>query len=320
VPLERALESTAAVVPGPSADAVRRIADRVREGSSLTAAMHAEGALFSTVTLGLVRAGESGAGLEAGLAQAATQLERQAELEGRIRVALAYPALLLLVGCGSIALIVLVVVPRFASLFADVEATLPPATRILLGVSGAIGTYGGLALVLGAAALIVAIRTVQAQPVRWHEYLLRLPIVGGLRHALATSRACRTLASLLGAGQSALPALDAARASSGDRAIAARLDAARARVSEGASLSAALGATRALTPTAIQLVAIGEGSGQLERLLARAADLEESVVERRIKLAVSLLEPALILLLAVLVAFVAAALLQAVYGIRPGAV
>ncbi len=142
-------------------------------------------------------------------------------------------------------------------------------------------------------------------------------MVGPIRHALAGARATRSLGALLGAGASALPALEAAREASGDAAVAARIERARGRVFEGAALSSALRETGALTPVALELAAIGEGAGTLPELLARAAELDESVAERRLKAALTLLEPALILAFAALVAFVAAALLQAIYAVRP---
>jgi type II secretory pathway component PulF len=147
--------------------------------------------------------------------------------------------------------------------------------------------------------------------------LLRFPIIGSLRLAIASARASRTLGALLGTGTPALAALEIAREAAGDAAVATRIAAARGRVAEGQGLTAALESTGALTANAIQLAAIGEGSGRLPALLAKAAELDDREAERRLKALVSLLEPGLILVFAGLVAFVAAALLQAVYALRP---
>ena len=316
VPLEKALQATERVAADPLRDVLARVAQRVREGSSLGVALAAE-RLFSPVTVGLVRAGERGVGLGAALGQAAAQLEREAETESRIRTALTYPALLAVVGSGAIALIVLFVIPRFAALLGDLGQTLPTATRILLVLSDAARSYG---LVLGAAGVglaIIAVRAINEHRPAWHAWLLRLPIVGALRLALASARASRTLGALLGSGTPALAALEIAREAAGDAAVATRIAAARSRVAEGQGLTAALEATGALTSSALQLAAIGEGSGRLPNLLAKAADLDDAEAERRLKTLVSLLEPGLILLFAGLVAFVAAALLQAVYALRP---
>ena len=269
------------------------------------------------MTIGLVRAGERGVGLAHALDQAAAELEARAEMAGRIRAALAYPMLLAVVGTLSVALIVLVIVPRFAALLSDLGQALPTATRLLLALSDGLRRYG---LVLGAALLagaVAGVQLVSEQRAAWHAWLLGLPLFGPVRHAVATARAGRTLGVLLGTGTPALVALDIARQAVGDEAVARRLASARDRVAEGAGLAAALNGTAALSPTALELAAIGEGSGRLPDLLIRAAALEAQEAERRLKLLVTLLEPGLILAFAGVVAFVAAALLQAVYSLRP---
>jgi type II secretory pathway component PulF len=316
IPLERALEATKRVASGHLRDSLGRVAQRVREGSSLGSALATEGR-FSPVTVGLVRAGERGVGLGAALGQAAAQLEREAETEARVKTALTYPALLAIVGSGAIALIVLFVIPRFAALLGDLGQALPAATRILLALSDGARGYGLVLVGAGVGLAIIVARATHEHRVAWHGWLLRLPVVGALRLAIASARASRTLGALLGSGTPALAALEIAREAAGDAAVASRIAAARSRVAEGQGLTAALGATGALTPSALQLAEIGEGSGHLPGLLAKAAELDDAEAERRLKTLVALLEPGLILVFAGLVAFVAAALLQAVYALRP---
>ena len=318
VPLEKALRATQPLATGKLGEALERVGARVREGASLGTALAQEHGLFSGVTVGLVRAGERGVGLDRALQQAALQLEREAETVAKLRAALAYPMLLAVVGTISAGVIMLFVVPRFVALLSDLGQALPVATRILIGVSATARRFG---LVIGAGACIGTVagtRLIAARRAVWHGWLLSLPVVGPIRHALATARACRTLSALLGTGTPALAALQIARDAAGDEAVGARLDAARSPVAEGGALSNALEATGAMTPGALQLARIGEGSGRLAPLLAKAAELEEREAERRLKTLVTFVEPALILMFAALVAFVAAALLQAVYSLRPG--
>ena len=215
------------------------------------------------------------------------------------------------------ALIALVVVPRFASLLGDLGQELPVATRVLVVWSDLLRRYGvvGLPVFVGAGA--VAAHLARVHRATWHRSVLDWPLLGPVRHAFASARAARALGSLLATGGPALAALTTATEAAGDEGVRARLVAARERIAEGEGLAAALSATRALTPTAIQLLAIGEGSGRVSELLARAADLDEAEAERRVRAVVTLLEPALILAFAAVVAFVAAALLQAVYAVRP---
>ena len=319
VPLEKALGAVTLLAQGSLRDALARVMTRVREGSSLGAALAAEEGSFSGVTIGLIRAGERGVGLAGALSQVTVQLEREAETASRIRGALAYPALLAAVGTLSIVVIVVFVVPRFVALLVDLGQDLPLATRVLIGVSTALHHFG---LIFAGAAIgggAVVGRLIHDRREAWHGRLLTIPVVGRIRFGLATARVCRTLGALLGAGTPALPALTIATDAAGDAAVARRLARARDRVSEGAAISAALGGAAAITQGAQQLATIGEASGRLPALLAKAAQLEERDAERRLKALVTLLEPALILAFAGLVAFVAAALLQAVYSLRPGA-
>lgn len=318
VPLERALAATVQVTIGPVAEALARVRTKVREGAALATALAAEPAVANGVTVGLIRAGERGVGLEAALAQAAAELEREAEAVARIRAALAYPVLLAVMGTISVAVIVLFVVPRFAAILGDLGQALPPATRILIAVSG-FARHDAWILAAGFAATAVALGPELARHrLAVHRLLLDMPVVGSLRHALATARVTRTLAALLETGTPALAALAIAAESAGDEAVAERLAEARAAVAEGRALTMALDRARALTPAALPLVAIGEQSGRLAPLLAKAAAIESQRAERALRGLVGLLEPALIIAFAGVVAFVAAALLQAVYSVRPG--
>ena len=319
VPLEKALGAVTPLAQGGLRDSLGRVMSRVREGSSLGAALAAEEGTFTGVTIGLIRAGERGVGLGGALSQVTAQLEREAETAARIRGALAYPALLAAVGTLSIVVIVVFVVPRFVALLADLGQDLPLATRVLISVSAALQHFGLIFVGAAIGGGAVLGRLIRDRREAWHGRLLTIPVVGRIRFGLATARVCRTLGALLGAGTPALPALTIATEAAGDGAVARRLARARDRVSEGAAISAALGGAAAITEGAQQLVAIGEGSGRLPALLAKAAQLEERDAERRLKALVTLLEPALILAFAGLVAFVAAALLQAVYSLRPGA-
>jgi general secretion pathway protein F len=318
LPLERALQATEDMTPGRLRDALSRTRTRVREGASLGTAMSGEPAAFSGVTVGLVRAGERGVGLAPALLQAAAQVEREADSLSRVRTALAYPLLLAVAGTVSVAVIVLFVVPRFAAILGDLGEALPTATRLLIGFSDVVRRNGLLLVPTIIGASLLARFELARHERAWHEWILALPVIGPLRHALATARVSRTLSALLETGTPVLSALGIAEAAAGDVAVAGRLRAAQDRVAEGAGLAPALTATRALTSAALQLAGVGEQAGRLPLVLAKAADLEEQRAERQLRVLVGLLEPALIVAFAGMVAFVAAALLQAVYSVRPG--
>jgi type II secretory pathway component PulF len=276
--------------------------------------------LIPPVVLGVIRAGERGSQLDLALDQVATQLEQESELRSRVRQALAYPMLVAGAGLISIGVITVLVLPKFAALLNDLGQQLPPATRFLLGLSAVIQRDWSLLLIGGSAtiAAVVAWSRTPAGTAWWSHQLLALPIVGELRMALATARSTRALGATLRTGLPILPALDAAADAVGDDAVAARLRRARERVAGGEALSAALQHEAACAPAALPVLAVGEASGQLALLASRAGDLAAKDAERRLTTLVSLLEPALIVAFGGMVAFVAAALLQAVYSLRPG--
>jgi type II secretory pathway component PulF len=310
VPLDRALRiAPAGSRLGGFAAVVR---ERVQEGASLSAALAAQPGV-PPLAVGLVRAGEH-ARLDAALADAATQLERDADLRAQVLSALAYPVLLLVAGCGTIAVLVVAILPRFVALLGDAGSAVPPATRALLAVSGFVDRFWillGLGTVMGGLALG-----------RWlvrpggHAALLRLPGLGPLRLGFATARSARALSALLGTGTPALRALETAADAAADYEVAARVRRAGERVRRGGSVAAALSAERAFDPQALELAHAGEASGRLAVLLRHGATLAESRALRSLQGLVRLIEPGLILLLGGLVAFVALALLQAVYGVR----
>jgi general secretion pathway protein F len=319
VPLERAVASSVALARGALRDALADARTRLHEGETLARALGAARGVVPGIVLGMLRAGERGSQLPLALEQVAAQLEQEADLVARVRQALAYPLLLAVVGVASVLVIGTVIVPRFAELLGDLGQELPPATRVLLVGSSLLSHYWFLLIptVAGVVALVVEVARRPASRRRLEEALLATPLLGRVRLALATARIARALGGMLAAGMPLLAALDAAGEGAGDVAAAARLARARERVTQGAPLAASLERETALTPGALQLVQVGESSGRLADMARRAGDLAAQEAERGLKALVTLVEPALIVAFGGLVAFVAAALLQAVYAIRP---
>ena len=319
VPLDRAVASSEALARGALRDALADARTRLLQGDGLAKAFAAARGVMPGIVLGMLRAGERGSQLPLALEQVAKHLEQEAELVARVRQALAYPLLLAVVGVASVLVIGTVIVPRFVDLLGDLGQELPPATRILLVGSSLLSHYWFL-LIPAVAGLVALGVEVTRRPVsrrRIEEALLAAPLIGPVRLALATSRIARALGGMLAAGMPLLAALDAAGEAAGDVAAAARLGRARERVAAGAPLTASLEREAALAPGALQLVQVGESSGRLADMARRAGDLAAQEAERGLKALVTLVEPALIVAFGGLVAFVAAALLQAVYSIRP---
>jgi len=320
VPLERAIAASEPLASGPLRQTMTAARERLRAGASFATALAVGRGVVPGLVIGMIRAGERGSQLGTALEQIAAHLEQEADLVARVRQALTYPLLLAVAGIASVLVITTVVVPRFAAILGDLGQQLPPATRLLLDVSQLLTRFWIPLLLIGVAATWGAIEWIRrpAGRERVQDVLLRLPFIGPVRRALVTARVMRALGGTLRSGMPLLPALDAAREAAGDLAIAARLARSRERVVQGTALAAALEREAALSPSALQLVMVGESSGRVADMALNAGDLAAQEAERGLRTLVTILEPALIVAFGAVVAFTAAALLQAVYSLRPG--
>lgn len=321
LPVGRALWTFADVAPASWQPALPMLQQAVREGRSLAAALAASPLAFPPVTLGIVQAGEAGGSMARAVVSAAELAERDAAFRAALRAALAYPVLLGVVGSGAVALLILVVIPRFAAVLTELGETLPPATRAVLTAADIAQRLAMPSLLITAGGWLAWLRWTAAPAgrARWHALLLGLPVVGAVRHAAASARLGAAAAELLESGMPLSTALLHAADATGDAALRERVLAARERVVQGSRVGAAFAAERALTPVAVKLIQTGEESGRLSAMFAQAARLEALRAETFLRTVVRLLEPALLLIFGGIVALVAAALLQAVYTVRPGA-
>jgi general secretion pathway protein F len=319
ITITRALAILEQVVPPRVAAVLPRITTAVREGHGFAAALaHAEVSMPAEVA-GIVRAGERGSGLAAAVRRAALLCEDGATTRAALRSALAYPTLLAVAGAASLGLLVGVVLPRFASILADLGQSLPATTRLVLR-AGEMGRVLALPLLVSTvvAALLwrTWISTIEGRR-RWQRFLLAVPVVGDLRLGAAGARLCASLSALLSSGVPIATAIRNAASAAGDEESIARLMRARADVEQGSRFSDAL-ARHGVTSIFVQRLArAGEESGQLAAMLAQAGQLERDRVLRRVRNTVRLLEPAMIVGFGGVVALVAAALLQALYSVRP---
>jgi general secretion pathway protein F len=316
----RALAAWHNVAPDTWGPVLPGIHAAVQRGESLGTALANAPFGIPPVVVGIIRAGEAGSGLGAAVRRAATLMENAAANRAAVRAALAYPMILAVAGAGAVVLLVGVVLPRFARILADLGQPLPTTTQVVLDAADLARAYA----IPSAVALVILLgvwfrwTATGAGRERWDAWLLSLPIIGPIRGSAAAGRYAQALGALLETGVPISVALRSAADATGDAAIGMRVLRARDRVVRGERLSTALSVERASTPTALKLVRAGEESGRLAEMLIYAATLEQEQAERAVKAGVRLLEPAMILLFGGLVALVAAALLQAVYSVRPG--
>ena len=294
----------------------------VKDGAPLSRALARHPALFGDFYLSLVRAGEASGQLAVTLERLSAHLARQAALRESVVSAATYPAILLFVSVLSLVGIVGFVVPQFEKLFADMGDGLPLATRAVLALSHAAQAWGAeLALLLVALGWLARrwLRTPQGQR-RVQSALLRLPLVGALLRESQVAAFARTLGTLVGNGVPLLAALDIAVSTVSNVPMRAALSGLTAPVKSGGRLAAAMESTGQFEPLAVNLVRVGEETGRLGPMLLELADLGDRRTETRIKRLLTLLEPALIVLLGALIAGIIVSILLGVLSVNELAV
>jgi general secretion pathway protein F len=319
LPIGRALAAMDDLAPPAWQPALAAMRDSIRQGSSLAGAFSAAPVAFPPLVVGLVQAGEAGTGLAPAVARAAELTESAAETRRAIGAALAYPLLLAGAGFASVVLLVGFVLPRFAAILEDLGQGLPPTARLVLGAADA--ARAGFLPAVGTLVLALVLWRLWTSTdeglARWHAALLSLPLVGAIRRAGAVGRFAAALSALLDSGVALAPALSHATRATGDAALTARILAAREAVVGGQGIGTSLAAAGAATPTLVRLVRAGEETGRLAPMLSHAGRIESERAERLVRSLVRVLEPGLIIGFGAVVALVAAALLQSVYGVRP---
>lgn len=315
VPVETALRSLA---KSADSDAATLLALELTDGKSLAEAMEAYGDPFSPVYVALVRAGEASGELGALLTRLADDLERARETRGGLISALVYPALLLIVSLLVFSLLMLFVVPRFETLFADAQSELPLATQIVIGAARLMQSlwWAPLALFLTGFAYLRLNRENDTVQLRLSDWRLGLPIVGGLTREFETARLTRTLGALLSSG---VPAYDAVRLAAGtvqNLAERVRAEAALHHMRKGEKLSEAFAHENIGTGDFIEIIEVGEASGKLGPALLQAASIFENNLTRRLKTIVAMVEPIIIMTLGVLIGGVVLSLFVAILSVN----
>jgi general secretion pathway protein F len=294
--------------------------DAVREGASLADALKVNPKVFSQLYMNMVSAGEASGTLEITLDRLADFLDEQVRFRGRFAAALAYPALMSVIGVGVLFFLFAFVMPRVVGMFEDMKQQLPFITLALLWVVKLISTlWWAILIVLGG--VVYYVRRYVATPVgkAWLDArLLRLPVFGSLVRMIAISRFTRTLGTLLQSGVPTLTALDIVRSVVGNTVLADAIHKARENVREGEPIADPLRRSGLFPPVVVQMVAVGEKSGELEKMLLKISDSFDRTVETRITALMSLLEPVIILVMGLVVGFIVVAILLPILQMSTG--
>lgn len=319
LPLDKALEMLVTIADkSPFREVLEKLLKQVRGGASLSAALESHGRLFSRFYRNMVKAGEASGALDAALARLAEFMERSRELRDSVLSALLYPVVLVVVGILSMAVILGLVIPKISQMFAEAGQQLPWFTRVVVAAGGFVENYWWL-MALGAVGLYMFMRRQYAQRVsrlRWDGRLLRLPLVGALIARLEAARFTRTLGTLLGNGVPLLDAIAIAKEVVANQVIAEGIRRVTEQVRQGEGLARPLTEARVFPPLAGHLMQVGEESGNLEAMLMQLAQIYEREVQSALRRLMAVLEPALILGLAVVIAAIILSVVMAILSIN----
>lgn len=317
--LDKALEMLIAIADkSPFRGVLEKLLAQVRGGASLSAALDSHGRLFSRFYRNMVKAGEASGALDVALARLAEFMERSRELRDSVLSALLYPVVLVVVGVLSMAVILGMVIPKISQMFAEAGQQLPWFTRLVVAAGGLVENYWWL-MALAAVGLYLFMRRQYAQPasrLRWDSRLLRLPLVGALIARLEAARFTRTLGTLLGNGVPLLDAIAIAKEVVANQVIAEGIRRVIEQVRQGEGLARPLTEARVFPPLAGHLMQVGEESGNLEAMLMQLAQIYEREVQSALRRLMAVLEPTLILGLAVVIAAIILSVVMAILSIN----
>lgn len=290
-------------------EVIRDIESEVEGGASLSRAMAKYPRVFTNLSVGLTRAGEVGGVLDETLERLAGFLEKDMELRRKIKSAMTYPVIVLIFATGIVLMLTLYILPKFLALFRDLgleEDAFPLPTLMMMKFSNFM-VHRWWAAILIIVALVMVTNRIKATKTgkRYYDALvLKLPVFGALTHKVAVARFARTLSTLLGSGVPILQAMETTAGVIDNDLIADAVLAARASIREGDTIGDPLAASRQFPPMVVQMITIGEETGQLDSMLEKVADFYESEVDATLASLSAALEPILIVLLGVVVGFI----------------
>ena len=320
MPLDRALTILEELSTNPRLRVIVADLQRsVRGGASLSDALAKHHPRpFSRLYINMVRAGEKGGVLEVSLRSLAEFLESRAAFTEAIVSALAYPLVVTSVGAAAVVFLLTFVIPRFATIFADLKQAIPASTQILLTVSALCQAYWWVAVIAGLGAVLLW-RVWTGTPegrLQWDRTILKTPRVGVLVLKIETARFARTFGTMLKSGVPVLGALSVVGEMMSNHVVMGAVQRLADSVKRGGTVAAGMQEHTEFPALAMHMVRVGEETGRLEEMLLKAAETFEGEVRVELKRFIGLLEPAIILLMGILVAFIVVAMLMAIFSIN----
>ena len=285
------------------------LGEKVEGGESLSRAMQRHPKAFSNLFIGLIKAGEVGGILEESLQRLSTFLEKDVELRRKVKSAMTYPILIAIMATGIVTFLVTWFVPQWVAILTDLGLKgdqLPVPTKILIGISNAVGHYGHF-VILGIVIYIFAMRAFKSTRfgLRVMDRIkLKVPVFGKLHHKVCLARFSRTMSTLLTSGVPILQAMETVAGTIGNSVMSDALLEARARIREGDRIGDPLEASKLFPPMVVHMIAIGEESGSLDFMLQKIADFYDDEVDAAIASLTAAIEPIMIVSLGFVVGFI----------------
>jgi general secretion pathway protein F len=302
----------------PFAQVIEQIRDEVNEGGSLAEALHRHPGTFSPLFISMVAAGESSGALEEVLARLADILEKRVQLVGKVKAAMAYPAMMTFVAVAVVVFLISYVVPGITRLFVEMNKELPWPTKLLISVSGVMQTYMIFILIACCAGVIGLAAWYKSREgrIRADRIILRLPLFGPLLFRMELARLTRTLGTLMKSGIPVITAMEITQRVIQNTLIADAMKAIRESVQKGESVADAVRITGIFPPVVFHLLSTGQMSGNIEDGLIDIAEMYDTEVETTVRTLTALLEPVILLAMGGVVGFIVLAILLPVFEIN----
>jgi type IV pilus assembly protein PilC len=291
--------------------AIKEIQRRVQEGESLHRTMADQPSIFPQVMVSMVEAGELSGALDVVLDRLALQFEKEYKLAEKIRSAMTYPLVVLTMAVLSVIFILTFVLPPFITLFLSMRLALPWPTRLLLAISDFL-QHDWWILVSGLVGALIAMAYARRQPrvqLIADQVLLHLPVFGGLHRKIAIARFSRLLSTLVRGGVPILRALEVVKKTTGSPVMMEALTSAQSSIREGLSLVAPFSSNKIFNGMVVQMIAVGEETGALDKMLAKIADFYDSEIDDVVSRLSSMLEPVMIGILGVIIGLMVIAII-----------
>jgi type IV pilus assembly protein PilC len=317
LPLVQALEILAKQTENKTlAGVIEQVKIDVEGGSTYADALKKHPKVFSELYSNMVAAGESGGILDTILNRLAGYIEKSMKLKSKVKGAMIYPAVIVTVAILVIWVIMVKVVPTFATMFARMGGVLPLPTRIIIVISNFLSGPGGLLVagfIIGMVIFIVLVRRSDKGKKVTDTILLKLPIFGMLLRKVAVSKFTRTLGTLIGSGVPILEGLDITAKTSGNKVVEEEVYAVRQGVSEGKTIAEPLSESKVFPPMVTQMISVGESTGAIDTMLNKISDFYDDEVDQAVNNLTALMEPVIMVFLGVTVGFIVVAMYMPIF-------